>query len=687
MPRPSLPLWNSIPAAALLGVVAALAVATIVPVRFEPKPNPLGIVSVATISGYPTQQEMFWLAYGVGAGAVLTWGIATALSRWTPGPRRQVEIEAAAGAALCGYLVLPSPIREAAALAAAGACVWRAAISHAYTAPIEARVHAAPATGSGRATRWLLAAALVAVAVLRPRIWLSTWNVANGTPDLALASDDWGFHSEIGQHLAWADAMRRGEWPGTDYFSLYGPLMTLGLVRTWALLGRSVASTTLYFESMSALGAIAAMALAAWHLRRRALALLVPCFALPIRGRYGLGVWGLLFFSYAIQSGRALPMFAAGATGGIALFYSQEFGLAFLLCAAIGLAIAGALHTRLAFLGGVTLVVGAVLSWLALGGALEATLHDLIEYPGLVLAGFGKLPFPAIVPALPLSLDELFSGKTILLRLGYATITTYAVAFLLVLRVDRIRPGSFVLDLRRLLHEFRTDPRRLGLALIALYGLIAFRSAMGRSEIINLVQASGCAGILLVVAIDRSLDAVRLSATRALGVWRLAGLLLFASAGAFLQYSGSIFVRSGLETVSALHALASGSYAPRGDPAVARLTAWVRQREIPESDILFLPSHPSYYYLTEHVSPIRFMVGQHMVTDAHRRESLDRLRAHPPRFIVWSPQSMALDGISHETYLGAEIMRWIREQYVPLQTQDRSTIFERRPPPGGEPKG
>lgn len=675
--------WNPIPAAALLGAVATLAIADALPIRFHPSPNPLGIVSVATRSGYPLQQETFWLVFGVAVGGLLVWGIAHALGRYRADPRRQLAIEAASAVTLGAYLLLPALLREVAAVAGAGACFWLAATARLRTAPVEVAAVARPAPG--RASRVLLALAIVAVALLRPRIWLFSWNVMAGTPDLSLATNDWGFLSELGQHLAWADAMRNGGWPGVDYFSLYGPLMTLGLERTWALVGRSVASTTLYFELVSALGAIGAMALAAWHLRRRALALLVPVFALPIRGRYGVGLFGLLFFSQAIASGRALPMLAAGAMAGFAIFYSQEFGLAFLLCAGVGLVVTGNARMRLSFCAGLLGIVAAVVVWLGRGGALGAALHDMVAYPSYVLAGFGKLPFPAILSAMPLSVADLLAGKWVLLRLGYATIATYVVALLLVLRVDLLRPRSLFADLRRLHAELRGDPARLALALTALYGLIAFRSGMGRSEIINLVQASGCAGILLVVAIDRSLDEVRTATARALGAWHLAGLVLLGASGAFLQYSGSVFVRSGIETASAIEALASGTYTPRGDPEVARLTAWLREQQIPEGDVLFLPSHAAYYYLTNHRSPIRFVVGQHMVTSEHRRESLDRLRAHPPRYVVWSPHSLVLDGIDHETYLGPELMRWLREEYVPVRVLDQTTLFERRPTPESEP--
>ena len=46
--------------------------------------------------------------------------------------------------------------------------------------------------------------------------------------------------------------------------------------------------------------------------------------------------------------------------------------------------------------------------------------------------------------------------------------------------------------------------------------------------------------------------------------------------------------------------------------------------------------------------------------------------------VVWSPHSLVLDGIDHETYLGPELMRWVREAYAPVKVQDRTTIFERR---------
>ena len=70
----------------------------------------------------------------------------------------------------------------------------------------------------------LVAIAALLAALLTPAIWAGVWNVVHATPDVRLVFDNFNFHAEIGQHLAWADAIRRGGLHGRDFFCLYGPL-------------------------------------------------------------------------------------------------------------------------------------------------------------------------------------------------------------------------------------------------------------------------------------------------------------------------------------------------------------------------------------------------------------------------------------------------------------------------------
>jgi hypothetical protein len=57
-------------------------------------------------------------------------------------------------------------------------------------------------------------------------------------------------------------------------------------------------------------------------------------------------------------------------------------------------------------------------------------------------------------------------------------------------------------------------------------------------------------------------------------------------------------------------------------------------------------------------------MGHQIVTQAHRREVLEALRAGPPRFIVWDHDAARVDGISDELVFGEELLGWIAENYA-----------------------
>jgi hypothetical protein len=99
------------------GCLAALPVAAAVsillarwlPIRFEFAPNDLGIVSLATLARYPAQQEMFWFAFALVAGTLLTWLFARAFRRAGATLGVIVGCEALGTTALLSVLWLPGP--------------------------------------------------------------------------------------------------------------------------------------------------------------------------------------------------------------------------------------------------------------------------------------------------------------------------------------------------------------------------------------------------------------------------------------------------------------------------------------------------------------------------------------------------------------------------------------------------
>jgi hypothetical protein len=669
-----------------------IACARVLPIEFTPGPNPLGIVSTTIRDGYPAGKEMFWFACSTGAGLLGVFLFSRLLSVRSPSVRTGVAMEALGVSALLAMLFQPPPVAEAlaAGIVALAIYVARSSAPHPESSDNDASA-VAPRPSRRNGLAWTVLILGVSL-LLVPGFWARVADAMRGALDDSLIAEGWTFHAEWGQHLAWANGLAHGQLPGRDLYCLYGPLYGLGLAGAWALFGRSIDVFQAWWAIIVWVGIASAVGLAAWHLRRKALALLVPTLSFLFTGRYGLGLFALLLLSQGFTTERLSWYAAAGAVGGISLLFSQEFGAVFLVCAGLGFGIRvawpGARTTdargrwpeMAAFAAGLLAIVVPCAAWLAYHGALLPMLRDLAEYPTLVMEGFGKLPFPSILESLPLRSASFDSDAMLLLRLDYATAATYVAAIALVLRVDRFDPRTPIRSLRRLHGAMRADPRRLALLLLAIYAILSFRSALGRSSLARTAPVAAAAAMLLVVAIDRALDLWRRpGSSRALLAWRAAAITAFIFFGGFLQHAALRVPAALLGTVSEGFRIAgftpplkapgyidgialSPAWMP-GAADVNQVTRWIRENTAPDDAVLFLPNHASFYYLIDRPSPIRFVLSHQMVTDAHRAETLAALRARPPRYIVWAPSSLLLDGLPHEAYIGSDIMDWIHTNY------------------------
>ena len=100
-----------------------------------------------------------------------------------------------------------------------------------------------------------------------------------------------------------------------------------------------------------------------------------------------------------------------------------------------------------------------------------------------------------------------------------------------------------------------------------------------------------------------------------------------------------------------------------GNPRVNAVTRWIRDHTEPDDAVLFLPNDGAYYYLTDRRNPIRFVMGHQIVTEAHRQEVLEQLRADPPAYLVWDEGALRVDALEDEQVFGSELMTWLRESY------------------------
>src|SRR5262245_42778047 len=307
-------------AALPLAAAGTVLLASRLPVRFEYRENTLGIVSLATLQRYPLQQESFWLMFAALSFGLLAWALARVLGRKQVAPRTQAIALACSAFALVLVLWAPGAAGEAGCLAAAAAAlarVWRAPATAPSAAAAPVVAPAQPARRWVIASRLMVAAIAVAFAlILTPSIWVDTWDLVHATPDLRLTSDDFNFHAEIGQHLAWADAIRRGELHGRDFFCLYGPLYDMALAGLWQLTGRSIAAYKFYVSFGRAASYALAVFLCALLVRRKSLVLILPLLLSWLYLRVGLPLAGLLLLTLWSSRRKRWLALAAGLIAG-----------------------------------------------------------------------------------------------------------------------------------------------------------------------------------------------------------------------------------------------------------------------------------------------------------------------------------------------------------------------------------
>jgi len=677
-------------AALPLASAFALLAARALPIHFEYQPNDLGIISVVSRMQYPKQQETFWMLFGVGVGMLLVWSLARFLRRRSVPVGSVVGMEALGCAALLAVLWLPGFAGVAAcAIATAGVARFAARGGAPGSPPApEAPPAAEPGSSHLRAVLWravLWLAVMLALALLMaPNIWAHLWNVTQGVPDAELTHNNFKFLAETGQHLAWANSSLHGGMQGRDFFCLYGPFFDLGLVGFWSLFGRSVATSGFYFALARVAAWVCLFAVTAVMVRRRSVILLLPFLVPFVNLRVGLALLAFFFFFLWLRSERRSCCAVSGIAAGISVLYSQEYGVAFLLAAAVGFALRRDRRAALIFAAGLAVVVAPTLFYYAVHGALGPMLHDVVTYPRYVMAGYANLPFPLLLPSLPLDLSELGSRKSAVLRLSYAVPAVCVAGLVLSVDISRLDWRRPLASLQEIAGRLDRDPAYLATFLMAFFGLISFRSALGRSDLSHLQAAMPGVAAVLCACADRALDLWRAGRERRpLAASRTALLAAFILLGGFVQTVTPL--ANAVQSVGDATKIARFGHHPKGSLRVLRVVRWVQLNTGPGEPVLFLPNDAAYYYLADRPNPIRFVLGHQVVGDDHRREVLFDLRNRPPRYIVWDHAALVVDGIPHEQVFGGEIMRFFEENYEEEISFGTVEILRRKGAPRGRP--
>ena len=565
------------------GTIAALPLAAVftlllvrwLPIHFEYHPNSLGIVSWTTERQYPLQQETFWVVFAVAAVVVFTWLLARVFRSPGAAVGSIITMEALGGISLLALLWLPMPAAAPAALFAAAAALWLAVRTGADASggAVVSSPAGFPRRTASASALWVAGAVLVALA-LSPSIWAAFRSLAWSISDEDLVRKAFIFQGEWGQHLAWANAVLHGRFQGKDYYCLYGPLYSLGIVGFWSLLGRSIVAWKLYLALIQVLALTALLLLGGALVRRRLWVLAIPFLVPLVRARLGVALFGLLFLVLWLRSGKLRWPLIAGVTAGTAVFFSQEFGLVLVVSGAVAFAMRRDLRSTIAFAAGVAGVAIPLLGYYAANGALGPMLRDLVGYPGYMLAGYGKRPFPALASQLPLDPSAWNTPSLLALRLGYAMPAVYVAGLLLALPVSQLDPRRPLASLGSTVAGLQRDPWRASVLITALFGLLCFRVALGRSDLSHMINVLPLAALLVIVAFDRLFECLRTqNGVRLLALWRAAALVVFVVHSGFAEHAAPL---SALRTSVAVVPSIWREGSPRpGSPEVLRVSRWI----------------------------------------------------------------------------------------------------------------
>jgi hypothetical protein len=440
-------------------------------------------------------------------------------------------------------------------------------------------------------------------------------------------------------------------------------------------------ATVSFYEGLGYAAAMAGLLFLGTALLRSGwLALLLPLALIPfVNVRVGIPLWGLLALVFWLDRGGARRAALAGLICGISIFFSQEFGVALALAAAVVFAARAEPRAALAF-GGSTLVVALpVVGLFVTEGAFGAMVSDLSQYPAWVVAGYANLPFPSLFTSLPLSPVAGGSVADLDLRLGYSLPLIATGALLLSIRAEEIDWRHPIAAFSRLRRRLAEDPARLAVIAIALYSLVIFRYAIGRTDTEHLVRVAAIPALLLLIGLDVSLASLRASSGigRARAAWRAVGLALLAFQSGLLHLAQPV---SSLERSGAQIArIFTGEPAPHAAWRPLWLLDWL-EREVKDDDgLLFLPNNAGFYYMLGRAPPTRFGLASQMVTDAHRLEALRDLERDPPEYVVVDENIFRPDGIKDDLVLGSETVRWLRLNYVLAQHEYRFIILRYAP--------
>lgn len=481
---------------------------------------------------------------------------------------------------------------------------------------------------------------LVAVLFNQNFFYDEKWNPVVGS---------WPFLGEEGVFMEWTQRILNGEVQGRDFFCVYGPLMVYPLALLQKIAGPLVSLGRWYAFFLN-LTAYILLAFVINRVMRSSIAallalllmvLLYPwtCYAAGLSPlRVVLGIVPLVPLMRFRSTGRAVWLAVAGAACGVSFLFSQEVGICALLASLVLVVfdcfrehgLAKLLRRISIVLAGGAVALLPFLLYFMVNGALLQFADNLLKYPRYAMLGYAGLIFPSIA-------DAIVSFSVPIVFDNYWIIATYVA-------------GAIILLVR--LSLGRSDSRSAELAFILVFGILLFRSALGRSSIDRAFFVAQPAFLLLFIALDHCV--CRLSVNRRvftvcsfvvmlLVIYTVTTKTGFSLIDAFMDNNISaskykIVKYSGLERNDVRHH-------PDTDREIRLIADFFRTHPTPNGYVYFFPNEPAYYFIFNKKNPTRYPTSYLAATSEMRRELVADLEKRKPLYTVYSRSTWRVDGI------------------------------------------
>jgi hypothetical protein len=363
----------------------------------------------------------------------------------------------------------------------------------------------------------------------------------------------------------------------------------------------------------------------------------------------------------------------------LSFFFSQDAGICSLVATGSFVALRALARrerkglARQILLGAAGFLAAALplLLYFSFKDALGPFISELIRYPLLFSLGFEASPFPDFEDFLadPLGTRGL---------LHYSVIAVYIL--------------TSVSLVTRLILGRRDRDTLLRFALL-IFGILLFRSALGRSDEYHALYSSPPAFLLVFLMADyygvelRRFTPYAVKGWYALVIASLLAGVVIPFRFTILKHRYAAMADRNRHPELKLRRIVTGSEVPRLERAgvfferkdtrdFVKIGNFLAANTRPGSFVYFFPNEPLYYFLFNRRNPTEFNTSYLAATRKQRVQLIADLEEKRPRFVIYSLDTWRIDNIPEETQ-EPEVVAYLHQKYRMYRDMENILVLER----------